>query len=56
MTFVNVKTYKTGNKRKEKIKELFYFVITYLELLINFLDLAKVSSTEKTWTPRLRRW
>ena len=52
MTFVNVKTYETGNKRKA----LFYFVITHLELLINFLDLAKVSSEEKTWTPRLRRW
>ena len=48
MTSVKVKTFEIGNKRKEKIKELFYFVIARLEPLINFLDLARVSSKEKT--------
>ena len=41
MTSVKVKAFETGNKRKEKIRELFYFVITSLELLINFLDLCE---------------
>ena len=56
MTSVKVKTFETGNKRKEKIRELFYFLKTLLELLNNFLALAKKSSKEKTWIPRLRRW
>ena len=47
MTSVKVKAFGTGNKQKGKKRELFYFVIRHLELLINVLDLDKVFSKER---------